>query len=117
MGGTRMTVPEPDRPDDVAAYILDGVDRQSDPETLRAIAEYANARADHLEALEARELDADDVVADDEELVDVENGSKGTIVTKKIPCGKDCSGCPHGPYKYRNYRDGDRVVTEYLGKA
>lgn len=111
--------PEPRRPDGVAAYILDGVDRQDDPETLRAIAAYADARADHLEALEDRDVDAEAVVDDDEELVDAVNGSgsMGVIVEKKIPCGKDCDGCPHGPYKYRAYRDGDTVRTEYLGKA
>jgi len=39
-------------------------------------------------------------------------------VLKEVPCGKkNCSSCPHGPYKYRVYRDGDTVKTEYLGSA
>lgn len=48
-----------------------------------------------------------DAASEDETVADVQEGSSGTIVTKKIPCGKDCSGCPHGPYEYRAYRDGD----------
>lgn len=108
---------EPTRPDDeVAAYILDGLDRQSDPETLRAIAKYANARADHLEELDDQEVELEDVV--DGEVVEVEDsGDGGATYTAKVNCGKDCSGCPHGPYRYRSYRDGDSTKTEYLGKA
>jgi hypothetical protein len=26
---------------------------------------------------------------------------KGSLVSKLVPCGKHCSGCPHGPYLYR----------------
>lgn len=54
---------------------------------------------------------------DGEELEDVEETGKGTIVVKKVPCGKDCGGCPHGPYRYAYRREGDKVVSEYLGKA
>lgn len=106
---------EPERPDDVAAYVLDGLERQ-DSQTLRTIANYALELADWYD----RDLDGVEIEADDgEEIVDVkqENGSNGAIVEKKIPCGKNCSGCPHGPYKYRVYRDGSTVKTEYLGPA
>jgi hypothetical protein len=62
---------------------------------------------------------AADAVDDAEELVDTQpsSGGKGSIVEKKIPCGKNCGGCPHGPYKYRVWREGDQVKTEYLGTA
>lgn len=103
---------EPTRPASIPNYIGDGLDRQ-DADTLREIAEYCLDRAAWLE----RDVEPEDVVDEDEELVDVEDGEKGTIVLKKIPCGKDCNGCPHGPYKYRGYRDGDTVKTEYLGRA
>jgi hypothetical protein len=105
--------------DEIPAYIVDGIDRQ-DRETLRAIADYASARADRLEELEDQEIETDDVVDDGDELVDVDQdaGSKGTVVKKKVPCGKEnCSTCPHGPYKYRAYRDGDTVKTDYIGPA
>lgn len=33
-------------------------------------------------------------------------------------CGKsNCSRCPHGPYWYAVWREGDRVRTRYVGKA
>jgi hypothetical protein len=105
--------------DEIPAYIRDGIDRQ-DRETLRAIADYASARADRLEELEDQEIETDDVVDDGDELVDVDqdDAAKGTIVEKKVPCGKDsCSTCPHGPYQYRAYRDGDTVKTDYIGPA
>jgi hypothetical protein len=111
---TTTPVTEPSPPSDLPAYLTDPVDRQS-PDELRALAEYALKRA----AWADRDLDTDELDVDDaEELVDVKSdGKEGYVVEKKIPCGKDCSGCPHGPYRYRQWRDGDTVRSEYLGKA
>lgn len=109
-----MDKPEP--PESLAKTVADGVERQ-DADTLRDVAEWAAALAEWKD----RELTPDEVkeeaVAEGEELEDVEAGSSGVIVKKKIPCGKDCGGCPHGPYKYRAYRDGDTVKTDYVGPA
>jgi hypothetical protein len=111
---TTTPVTEPSPPSDLPAYLTDPVDRQS-PDELRALAEYALKRA----AWADRDLDTDELDVDDgEELVDVKSdGKEGYVVEKKIPCGKNCSGCPHGPYRYRQWRDGDTVRSEYLGKA
>jgi len=38
-----------------------------------------------------------------------------TTVIKKIPCGKECNGCPHGPYEYEVQRDGDKLKWDYIG--
>lgn len=108
---------EPDPPADAPGYAVDPLSRQ-DSDTLRAIADYARA----LAAWKDRDLDEDEIdIGEDEELVDVQEDSSsgGTIVVKKVPCGKsNCSKCPHGPYRYRNYRDGSgSVKTEYLGPA
>jgi len=36
---------------------------------------------------------------------------------KYIKCGKEsCSKCPHGPYIYAFWRQGNRVKSSYLGK-
>ncbi|MFB6188589.1 MAG: DUF6884 domain-containing protein [Halapricum sp.] len=107
----------PQPPRDLPEYVVDAVERQS-AERLRGLAEWA----EQLAAWKDRDLAADDLeaeVSDDEELVDVkDDGSGGTIVEKMIPCGKsNCSTCPHGPYKYRAYRDGDTVKTDYIGPA
>lgn len=35
-----------------------------------------------------------------------------------VVCGKEgCSKCPHGPYWYVRWKQGDRVVTKYVGKV
>jgi hypothetical protein len=34
-----------------------------------------------------------------------------------VKCGKDCKGCPHGPYWYGYYRNQKgKVVSTYIGK-
>jgi hypothetical protein len=35
----------------------------------------------------------------------------------KIYCGNSrCKSCPHGPYWYAYYREGNRVISKYIGK-
>lgn len=35
---------------------------------------------------------------------------------EKIRCGKNCHGCPHGPYWYSYQRKNGKVVSRYIGK-
>ena len=74
------------------------------------LASWAEDLAEHREQ---RPIEADDK----EELVEVEDNddTAGTKVVKKVPCGKDCDGCPHGPYEYRVHRDGKNLKWEYVG--
>lgn len=109
-----MTPIEPEPADSIPAYVVDGIDRQ-DAATLEAIEEYVRARREYLDALEARELAEDDLADDGEEVVNVEDSDGGTVVIKKVPCGKDCDGCPHGPYKYVVRRDGGSLNWDYKG--
>nr|WP_264475253.1 site-specific DNA-methyltransferase [Halorubellus salinus] len=103
----------PSPPDEVAQYIRDALDRQ-DPTTLRLIADYADGLATHREFVPDEEVDQ--VVGEEDQILGVRRTHNGTIVMKEVPCGKEnCSSCPHGPYKYRVYRDGGSVKTEYLG--
>jgi len=105
---------EPTPPEEIPAYIVEGIDRQ-DQETLAAIEVYARERREHLEAIERRNLDEEDLADSDEELLDVEENEGGTVVIKKVPCGKDCGGCPHGPYRYIVLREGGDLNWEYKG--
>jgi hypothetical protein len=41
---------------------------------------------------------------------------RGSIVSKLVPCGKHCSGCPHGPYLYKVTRIDGKQVWTYLGR-
>lgn len=41
-----------------------------------------------------------------------------TYTLEMVVCGKTgCHACPHGPYWYVRWRQGDRVVTKYIGKV
>ncbi|WP_254547264.1 hypothetical protein [Halomarina pelagica] len=101
----------PQAPNSVPKYVHEGIDRQ-DTDTLEDIIAYCEARIEWL----TREIDDERFADDGEEVVDAEADSKGTIVTKKVPCGKNCGGCPHGPYQYRVMRQGEKLKWEYLGK-
>ena len=47
------------------------------------------------------------------EIEQVEEASKGARVVKTVSCGKEaCTTCPHGPYAYRVYREGGKVVWD-----
>lgn len=102
---------EPVAPASIPEYVREGVERQ-DAATLHELAAWAE---DLVEYRESRPIEVDD----DEELVEVEedgdDDATGTKVVKKVPCGKDCDGCPHGPYEYRVHRDGKKLNWEYIG--
>lgn len=103
-------VEKPTPPDAIPKYIHEGMAKQ-DNRTLRQIIQYAEAL---IEYHDSQEIEA----SDSEEIVDKEETSEGTVVIKKVPCGKDnCSSCPHGPYKYLAKRQGDKVTWDYQGPA
>ena len=112
-------------PPDVAQYVIDPLQKQ-DSEDLRALAEYC----EQLAAWKDRPVDPDEiegeVVEEDVDLEDADwddvdelEDTKGiSVVEKKVECGDDCEGCPHGPYRYGVYRDGSGTPkTKYLGKV
>lgn len=35
-----------------------------------------------------------------EDIIDITERTGYTEVVKRVPCGEDCSECPHGPYLY-----------------
>lgn len=106
----------PTPPSAIPQYIVDGLDRQ-DRDTLERIEEYTRELRDHLEEVEDDEIRTSELVDEDEELVDVDDGEDGTRVVKRVPCGKDCGGCPHGPYLYLVRREGDSLEWEYKGSV
>jgi hypothetical protein len=56
---------------------------------------------------------------DGEEIQDVQESSSGTVVTKKVSCGKENCKCQsgelHGPYKYVVRRKGGNLNWDYRG--
>ena len=51
------------------------------------------------------------------EKVKARSARVGCYVVKLVPCGKHCSGCPHGPYAYQVVKVGGKQVWKYLGKS
>lgn len=108
-----MTKPNP--PESIPKYVREGVERQ-DSETLTELASWAES----LAAWKDREIDPEEIESEiegDEQLEEISQSDRGTVVEKKVPCGKSCGGCPHGPYRYVVHREGDSLVWEYKGKV
>ncbi len=42
----------------------------------------------------------------------------GSITYRRelVSCGKNCKGCPHGPYWYGYWREGGKTHSKYIGK-
>lgn len=98
----------PDAPDDIAQYILDGLDRQ-DAESLRSIADHAEELAAWKEAKAAEEVEEEDVVredsaGDDDRPDDVP--AKASVVVKEINNNR---------YYYYQWREGSSVKSQYKG--
>mgnify|MGYP000162150059 CR=1 FL=1 len=107
---------QPAPPKSLPKYVREGVERQ-DTDTLQELAEWAEELAEWKNR-EVKPADIEEELVSDEQLEDIETPSSGgTIVEKKIPCGKDCGGCPHGPYRYEVHREGDSLKWEYKGKV
>jgi hypothetical protein len=101
----------PPAPPQLPKYVHEPVAKQGLDE-LHVLADWIEALIEYRQRPLAIETD------DDEELVEGgDNDAQGTQVIKKVPCGKDCEGCPHGPYKYTVYRDRDFLVWDYNGPA
>jgi len=95
--------------ENIPKYLREGIPKQ-DVETLEDVISYAE------ELIEYRTQPPEEVEADeDEEIVEKEKRGGYTKVVKKVLCGKDCSGCPHGPYVYHVSRSGSGLDWEYKG--
>lgn len=103
---------KPNSPDSLPKYLREGLVKQ-DVATLNDVIEYAQDLIEYNTEISDEEIPVDE----DEEITDIEDSNKGTIIEKKVPCGKDCSGCPHGPYQYLVYRQGGDIVWDYKGKV
>jgi hypothetical protein len=55
------------------------------------------------------------LMAMEEEVAGAEEGV--TYRLERVRCGKEgCKSCPHGPYWYAYYREGDRLRSRYIGR-
>lgn len=106
---------EPTPPESAPKYLREGLPKQ-DPETLRAIAEFAEAYADYREQELEDELEEESVGDQippkgwseqqwEETVADVDAPEKATLTVKTIN---------DNDYFYYQWRDGDSVKSEYV---
>ena len=63
-----------------------------------------------------KHLRADDLPKD-REILNVKMAGSITYRQEKISCGKNCRGCPHGPYWYAYWREDGKTRSKYIGKS
>lgn len=100
-----------DDPLQLPGYLVDPI-RKTSSENLEMVIAVAAKELQERNSVEEKEIEA----GEGEEIVEVQKQSSGpTTVIKNVPCGKECNGCPHGPYEYAVQRDGDDLEWEYIG--
>lgn len=103
-----------DPPDSLPKYLAEGLPKQ-DRGTLQDARTYIDTLLDERD----RSIE-DDELPDESTVVERDPEGGGTIVTERVKCGADCTcndGEGHGPYRYRYYREGGTLTSEYMGKA
>ena len=50
------------------------------------------------------------------EILEERHSDSMTYRLERVSCGKNCKGCPHGPYWYGYWREGGKTHSKYIGK-
>lgn len=50
------------------------------------------------------------------EILEERHSDSMTFRLERVSCGKNCKGCPHGPYWYGYWREGGKTHSKYIGK-
>ncbi|VVB71997.1 Uncharacterised protein [uncultured archaeon] len=50
------------------------------------------------------------------EVLKVKTSGSMTFRLERVSCGKNCKGCPHGPYWYGYWREAGKTRSKYIGK-
>jgi len=110
----KIMVQQPIPPDGLPQYLAEGVPKQDD-DTLRELQEWIHELLDYRQDVAADEIEVDE----GEQIQDVQESSSGTVVIKKVSCGKENCKCQrgelHGPYKYVVRRKGGKLEWDYRG--
>jgi hypothetical protein len=104
----------PPAPESLPQYLTDGIPKQ-DVADLHALQDWINDLLEYRQDVTVGDIDA----GENESIEDIEESNGGTVVIKKVSCGKaNCkcqSGELHGPYKYVVRRQGDSLKWDYKG--
>ncbi|MCX6673000.1 MAG: hypothetical protein NTY37_04385 [Methanothrix sp.] len=68
-----------------------------------------------VERLISERARVDDLPAN-REVLKVHTSGSTTYRLEKVSCGKNCKGCPHGPYWYGYWRENGKTRSKYIGK-
>ena len=105
---------QPPAPNSLPQYLAEGVPKQSDAD-LRALQDWIDDLLEYRQDVAAQDIEA----SEGESIEAVEESSGGTVVIKKVSCGKDNCKCQsgelHGPYKSIVRRHGDGLNWDYKG--
>jgi hypothetical protein len=52
-----------------------------------------------------------------DQIIEARIKGKIFLLQRKLPCGKGCNGCPHGPYWYGFYKTHGQLISFYVGKT
>lgn len=104
----------PPSPDSLPQYLADGIPKQDDAD-LHAIQDWIDDLLAYRQDVGAEDIDT----GKNESIEAVEESNRGTVVIKKVSCGKNNCKCQsgelHGPYKYIVRRRGDSLEWDYKG--
>jgi len=104
----------PSAPDALPQYLAEGVPKQDNAD-LRVLQNWIDDLLKYRRDVAAEDIDA----GKSESIKAVEESSRGTVVIKKVSCGKNNCKCQsgelHGPYKYIVHRQGDSLDWDYKG--
>ncbi|WP_345779374.1 DUF6788 family protein [Natrinema sp. SYSU A 869] len=105
---------QPEPPDSLPKYIADSVPKQNDA-TLRALGNWVDELLAYRQDVDAEEI----ITGGSKSIETIEESSDGTVVIKKVSCGKENCKCQrgqlHGPYKYIVRRKGEKLDWDYRG--
>jgi hypothetical protein len=104
----------PEPPETLPQYITDGIPKQ-DTKSLHDLRDWIDNLLAYREDLSPDQIEADP----NESIEAVEDTSEGTVVIKKVTCGKENCKCQsgdlHGPYKYVVSRQDGSLNWDYRG--
>lgn len=97
----------------IPKYISEGLNRQPEP-IISDIVIYTEELIEYVNQPPSNTND--ELTNEREQLLDSKEGDKWTQVQKEVDCGKQCSGCPHGPYLYLVRRvTPSKLEWKYIG--
>lgn len=71
---------------------------------------------DMVESLIAERKEATKANRPRREVLEEKKTSTITYRLEHVSCGKNCKGCPHGPYWYGYWKEGGKTRSKYIGK-